>query len=135
MDTAPPQMPDVLAPQRRRRVGCLFGSLGLVFAFGMLAALVAALMAIWPGSLKWTSRFVCPNGYDDTFIVRDTYNVQPGETSTTFTMYCMSPRGEVHDAGIFTPMVYQFAALAVALVLVVGLVLLVLRARRPSAIS
>lgn len=95
--------------------------LGLVFAVGMIAAFAAVLTVIWPGSMKLSAPILCPDGFADPLVVRDTYSVQPGETSTTFTMYCLSPRGEVHDAGALKPVMVVTAGLVV-ITTVVGLV-------------
>lgn len=113
----------------KRPAGCALGvGLGLVFSLGMIAAFGAVLSVIWPGVFELTAPILCPDGFADPLVVRDTYSVQPGETSTTFTMYCLSPRGEVHDAGALKPMLLVMAGLVV-ICTVVGLIAMMLVGR------
>lgn len=103
--------------------------LGLVVVLFGTAAVVAfaVLMGslIFPGALKWTGGTVCPADKADTVVVRDTYQTEPGETSTNFTLYCIGDRGEIEDAGFGKPLAVLMAwaiGLAVALVLVLFVV-------------
>lgn len=127
--------------QRRRRssstiVAVLVAVAVLVFAGVMTTVLVT--VAIWPGEMKLTGPLLCPEARTDVFVVSDTYSARPGETSTTFTMYCMGERGDVEDMGSFRPMAILTAVhtvLIVALALFLGIVFkllrLVRRADRP----
>lgn len=127
--SSPTPATDVDSATVRRRLGCLGAVLASTFLVTMVVAAVAALVAIWPGSMRWTSSVLCPSGFDDAFIVRDTYNVRPGETSTTFTMYCMNARGELHDAGSLRPVLLQLLAVGAATLVVLAPLVLWLRAR------
>lgn len=119
--------------RRRARWGCLVP--GVLFGLVMVLPFVAVLAVVWPGVLKLTAPLVCAEGFDDTVVARDTYQVQPGESSTTFTLYCMNDRGEVSDEGSLKPMALVAAAVAVIAVAAGAVVLLVLtvrsRIRRP----
>src|SRR5690606_3742932 len=56
--------------------------------------------------------------------VSDTYSVQPGETTTNFSLYCMGERGQHTEIGFFVPFVLLtvlHGALILALVAVLGL--------------
>lgn len=113
-----------------RRVSFWPIAIALVILMSISIGFTAALGAIWPGVYKFAAPLVCPSGYDDPYIVSDTYNVRPGETSTTFTMYCMNERGEVHDAGILRPMLLLFVVMTAVFLLLV--LYFVLRSRRRS---
>jgi hypothetical protein len=115
-------------PRRAARRGCLAG----VFLFGlvMIAPLMAGLVGIWPGVLKLTAPILCDEGYDDTVVARDTYRTGPGETSTTFTMYCVNERGEATDEGAFRPIAIVFGVLVAAYVLIVVIGLIVAVTKR-----
>ena len=80
----------------------------LVVTLVTMSALVAFVVLmgslIYPGSMKWTSSWVCPEDKQDTVVVRDTYQTEPGETSTNFTLYCLGPRGETENAGFGKPL-------------------------------
>lgn len=107
----------------RLKGGCLIG--GFLFGLVMILPLMAGLMGIWPGVMKLTAPIVCPAGFDDTVVARDTYHTRPGETSTTFTMYCLNDRGEVSDEGVLVPMAIITGVLAAAYVaLVVALIVI-----------
>ena len=58
---------------------------------------------IFPGAMNWTGSIVCPDDQTTTIVVRDTYQTEPGETSTNFTLYCVGERGEFTDAGFAEP--------------------------------
>jgi hypothetical protein len=89
------------APQRPGAVGCLVG-LG-VLAFAAVMTTIILAVGIWPGEAKLVAPLLCPDGQPDAFVVTDTYSVRPGETSTTFTLYCMGPRGDTTELGFFVP--------------------------------
>jgi hypothetical protein len=80
-------------------VSAVIGLAVLLFAASMVTIIVA--IAIWPGEAKLTAPFLCPDDQPDPFVVADTYQVQPGESSTNFTLYCMGPRGDFTDKGFF----------------------------------
>jgi hypothetical protein len=89
--------------QAKSKGGCIGAALislcVLLFVASMLTILLT--VAIWPGEAKLTAPFLCPEGQDDAFVVTDTYQTEPGETSTNFTLYCVGPRGDFTDAGFF----------------------------------
>ena len=106
-----------------KKGGCLASGLislvVLLFAASMVTVIVA--VGIWPGEAKLTAPLLCPDDQPDAFVVADTYQVQPGETSTNFTLYCMGERGDVTDVGFAVPF-----ALLTAFHLVLIVLLLVL---------
>ena len=106
--------------------------LGVVlFTSGMITILLS--VAIWPGEAKLTAPLLCDDARPDPFVVRDTYNVQPGETSMTFTLYCVGPRGDYDEVGWMMPSLVLWAAhtvLVVALVVLVVAWVRMLRGRR-----
>lgn len=115
----------------RRRIGCIAGPIGLVIFLSFMIGVAAAVMGIWPGSLKLTAPIVCPSGFDDTFIVSDTYNPRPGETVTTFTMYCVNERGEARDAGIFKPLLLLWGGVTALVIVLSVVIFLLVRIIRP----
>lgn len=108
---------------RNARRGCAVG----VFLFGlvMIAPLMAGLVGIWPGVLKLTAPILCDADHDEAVVARDTYHTRPGETSTTFTMYCLNDRGEAVDEGAFKPIAIVFGVLAGLYVLLALIALIV----------
>lgn len=114
--------------RRGRGAGCLVS----VFVFGLVMVIpfVAVLTVVWPGVLKLTAPLVCADGYDEAVVARDTYHTNPGETSTSFTLYCMNERGEVSDEGGFKPGVLVFVACAALYVVLVALLVVVGAVRR-----
>lgn len=111
-----------MSPGVRRALGCTGPVVLLaVLAFAAVMTTVIVAVGIWPGEAKLTAPIFCPDDRADAFVVADTYSVRPGETSTTFTMYCVGPRGETTDVGFFGPMAVLtgfHAAIIVGLVLV-----------------
>lgn len=108
-------------PTRLGTGGCLAAVAVLLFASVMTTILLA--VAIWPGEAKLLAPLLCPDDQPDAFVVADTYSVQPGETTTNFTLYCMGERGQHTEVGYFTPFVLLTAAHAavyVLLFLVIG---------------
>jgi hypothetical protein len=101
-----------------RSVGCVVGPVVLLAVLAFTATMVTVIVAvgIWPGEAKLTAPILCPEDRPDAYVVADTYQVQPGETSTTFTMYCLGPRGETTDVGFFRPMALLTAFHALLLV-------------------
>lgn len=84
-----------------KRLGALL--IALVATAGIMAFVVLMGSLIFPGALKWTSGTVCTDGEADPVVVRDTYQTEPGETSTNFTLYCVGDRGEIENAGFGKP--------------------------------
>jgi hypothetical protein len=116
---------------------CLgLGVIGGILAFSASMLTIILFFGIWPGEAKLTASLFCPADHPDAFVVTDTYSAQPGETSTTFSLYCMGPRGEVKDVGIggtFFVLTLGHAVLIVAAA-VLGIVLFrQRRTRRASA--
>ena len=94
----------------------------LLAAAGLVAFIVLMGSLVYPGAMKWTAGSVCPDDKPDTVVVRDTYQTQPGETSTNFTMYCIGPRGETEDVGFGEPVgVLILWAVGATSVVIVGL--------------
>ena len=89
------------ATQRPSAGGCLIGFAVLAFAAVMTTVILA--VGIWPGEAKLTAPLLCPDDQPDAFVVSDTYSVQPGETTTNFTLYCMGERGQHTEVGFFLP--------------------------------
>lgn len=110
------------APQRPGAGGCLLGLGVLLFAAVMTTVIVT--IGIWPGEAKLVAPLLCPDDQPDAFVVSDTYSVQPGETTTNFSLYCMGERGQHTEIGFFVPFVLLtvlHGALILALVAVLGL--------------
>ncbi len=114
--------PDLGRP--RRAVGGIIALavlLPLVLTFTFLLPLV-----IWPGQIKLLAPFFCDDAQPDAFVVSDTYNPRPGETTTNFTLYCMGPNGDATDVGYFGPFLATMA-LNVGIILVLVIVFMLLR--------
>jgi hypothetical protein len=75
-------------------------ALGFVFTITMLSLITSV---IWPGQAKLLAPLFCDDARPDAFVVSDTYSSAPGETSTSFTLYCVGPRGDHTDVGWFKP--------------------------------
>ncbi|HSL56780.1 MAG TPA: hypothetical protein VK866_02960 [Acidimicrobiales bacterium] len=119
--------------QHRRAIGCLGVSFAFVMALTVALAVTAALTAIWPGVYELTAPVLCPEGFDDPLVVRDSTQVQPGETTFTFTLYCMNERGEVRDVGVLRPALLVFAGVVALIVVLAGLLALTRPWRRRAA--
>lgn len=107
------------------QVGCVGRGIGLmilVFVSGILTVILA--FAIWPGEMKLTAPLFCDDDKPDAFVVSDTYSAQPGETSTSFTLYCMGPRGEVDDKGLGGPFLVLWLGHAALLAAIGGLLVI-----------
>ena len=100
----------------------------LLFAATMLT--IVTTLVIWPGELKLSAPLFCTDAQPDAFVVSDTYRVQPGETTTNYTMYCMGPRGDVTDVGFFGPFVATIALHMILIAVIVAALLRVDRIRR-----
>lgn len=103
-----------------KRLGALL--LVMVATAGIMAFVVLMGSLIFPGALKWTSSTVCTDSAADPVVVRDTYQTEPGETSTNFTLYCVGSRGEIENAGFGKPvgtlMVWGIAAAMIPVIVV-----------------
>lgn len=100
----------------------------ILFTSGMLTMLLS--MAVWPGEAKLTAPLLCDDARPDPFVVRDTYNVRPGETSMTFSLHCVGPRGDYDEVGWAKPALVLWAAHTAILLALVGLVVVLGRIRR-----
>src|SRR5690606_25840471 len=102
----------------------------LLFASGMVTVITA--MAIWPGEAKLTAPLLCDDDRPDPFVVRDTYNVRPGETAMNFTLYCVGERGDFDEIGWMAPTLALWAGHTVILLVMALGVLAIVVARRSS---
>lgn len=116
-----------------RRPG-LFGvvALLLVLLFTSLMITIVVSMAIWPGEATLTAPIFCDDARPDPFVVRDTYNVRPGETSMNFTLYCVGERGDADEIGWMAPTLALWAG-HTALLLVIAVVAVAIVASRRRA--
>ena len=103
-----------------------------VLLFVSLMSTIIVSMAIWPGEVALTAPLLCDDARPDAYVVRDTYNVRPGETSMTFTMYCVGPRGDYDEIGTFQPFLVLWAAhtMILAAVALLGIAFVRLRSGR-----
>lgn len=83
------------------RSGPLRTTIGALFLAMMMTIVIA--VAIWPGEMKLLAPLFCTDAQPDAFVVTDSYQVRPGETSYNFSMYCMGPRGDVTSIGVWKP--------------------------------
>lgn len=98
---------DMLPNAGKAKLGCgllssFMAFFGLVFLSVMTTLVVS--IGIWPGEMKLTAPILCPDEKPDPYVVSDTYSPQPGESSTTYTLYCVGERGDFEDVGVFRPM-------------------------------
>ena len=69
----------------------------------LLGAFIGLMVSvIYPTSMNVAS-FLCPEDKPDTYVVSYTTTTSDG-TGTSFTLYCMSERGEVYELGTWQPM-------------------------------
>ncbi|HUF98287.1 MAG TPA: hypothetical protein VMM60_09160 [Ilumatobacter sp.] len=87
----------------RWKIGGLVGA--SLFCGIMLSCIVT--LAIWPGEAKLFAPLICDDSHADAVVVYDQQSVRPGETATTFSLYCMGPRGNVIEHGWGTVMLYS----------------------------
>ena len=78
---------------------------------------------IYPKSME-VAAFLCPEDKPDTFIVSYTSATSDGGTGTSFTVFCMSERGEVREIGTWRPMLVVIAITCAVLYALVLLLLL-----------
>ncbi len=95
----------VLNLQRRSQSGrsipsfwAIGGLVGAALFAGLMTSCIVTL-AIWPGEARLFAPILCDSSHPDSVVVYDTYSARPGETTTTFSMYCMGPRGDVVEHG------------------------------------
>jgi hypothetical protein len=89
------------------------------------------LTVIYPKSMTVAS-YLCPDDKPDVYVVSYTTTTSDG-TGTSFTLYCMSERGEVYELGTWRPMLVVIGitvAVTYALWLLLVLWGLLKRARR-----
>jgi hypothetical protein len=111
--------------KRRLRVVAVVAAVGVLLFMAVMTT-VTLTIGIWPGEMKLTAPLLCQDSMPDAFVVSDTYSSRPGETSTNYTMYCMSERGDVEDVGWFRPLVIlTLAHGALILALLLGAAVLV----------
>lgn len=121
-----PMQPGQTNGQRQRRdgPGCVAALvLAGVLVFIAVMTTVIVTIGIWPGEMKLTAGWLCPDDQTDAYVVTDTYQSPNGSGSNTdFTMYCMGDRGQITNVGFFKPaglLTLAHGALFVALVLVI----------------
>jgi hypothetical protein len=118
-----------------RRTWILLAVVG-VLLFGSVMTTVAVAGAIWPGEARLTAPLLCEADKPDAFVVVDRSNPAPGETTYSFSLYCMGSRGQTQEIGWFRPSaVLTFGHAVLTVALVGGVVLLVpsRSRRRPRA--
>ena len=116
----------------RRGPSGLLGAVLLigVLLFTSLMVTIVVSMAIWPGEAKLTAPVFCDEARPDAYVVRDTYNVRPGETSMNFTLYCLGERGDFEEVGWMAPTLVLWAGHTVVLLALVILAIVLARMRR-----
>lgn len=78
-------------------------AIGVILFVGTMFTIILTI-AIWPGEAKLLKPWLCSDDQPDAYVVTDTYQSEPGETSTNFTLYCVGPRGDSTDQGWGKPM-------------------------------
>ncbi len=109
----------------------LIGLAGLAFVATMVT--IVTTLAIWPGEAKLVAPLLCPDDQGDAYVVTDTSTDSSGDTSTSFTLYCMGPRGDITDVGWGRPfglLLGFHAGLLVALTAALSILGALLRRRR-----
>src|SRR3546814_9829678 len=81
-------------PPRSTRTDTLFPYTTLFRSF--LTIFLA--VAVWPGEAKLTAPLFCSTPATEPMVVSDTFHDSEG-TSTNYTLYCVSDRGELTDEG------------------------------------
>lgn len=84
-----------------RTVWSVVATLGLALFIGLMLTVVVG--AVWPGSMKLLAPVLCSDATPDPFVVVDRYQVRPGETAFTYTMYCVGPTGAIDEIGWAAP--------------------------------
>ncbi|MFD3426991.1 hypothetical protein [Nocardia fluminea] len=86
-----------------RRV--LISAVSLACAAAFLTIFIA--VAVWPGEAKLTAPLFCSTPATEPMVVSDTFHDSEG-TSTNYTLYCVSDRGELTDEGYALPVLALF---------------------------
>ena len=69
----------------------------------LLGAFIGMMVTVlYPKSMN-VAAFLCPEDKPDTYVVSYTTTTSDG-TGTSFTLFCMSERGEVYELGTWRPM-------------------------------
>ncbi|MQY28924.1 hypothetical protein [Nocardia aurantia] len=87
--------------------GLLRTSLATGVGVGAISTVIP--VSIWPGEAKLTAPLFCSPPYREPIVVSDTTHDSEG-TSTNYTLYCVSDRGAVTDAGFLCPFLVLLAA-------------------------
>lgn len=101
-----------------RAVLGVVSTIGLALFVGLMFTVVVG--AAWPGAMKLLAPVLCSDATPDPFVVVDRYQVRPGETAFTYTMYCVGPAGAVDEIGWAAPfglMTLFFSLVGLVLVL------------------
>lgn len=106
-----------------------------VLAFVSFIVTVLVTEVIWPGEAKLTAPLFCADGMPDAFVVLDTTSIEPGETSYSYSLYCMGPGGQTEEIGFFRLSVVLTVAHGALVVVLVDVVVLALRPRRAPRAS
>jgi hypothetical protein len=86
------------------RRGCIgFGIRAGILVFCGVMLTVLLVVGIWPGELKLTAPFLCPEDKADAYVVVDRHQVSPGKTAYDFSLYCLGPRGSFKNVGFGAP--------------------------------
>jgi hypothetical protein len=86
----------------------------------LLGAFVGMMLTvIYPRSMQ-AAAYLCPEDKPDSFVISYTTTTSDG-TGTSFTLYCMSERGEVYELGTWRPMV---VVMGITIAVAYGIVLL-----------
>lgn len=110
----------------KRAIAVPLMSLGLAAGLLFVGFIVSCIVTfgIWPGQMRLTAPLLCPDDRPDALIVSDTYQPTPGETTTTYTMICLGPEGQVTEVGVGRPFMLMIllhtAIIAVPILGVVG---------------
>lgn len=107
----------------RSGVRSFIARLGLSLFIGLILTVIVG--AVWPGAMKLFAPVLCGDATPDPFVVVDQYQVRPGETAFTYTLYCVGPTGSVDEIGWLVP----FALLGVILTVIAFALLVVIGAR------
>jgi hypothetical protein len=87
------------------------------FLLGAFMGLMVSV--IYPRSMG-VAAYLCPDDKPDSFVVSYTTS-SGGESGTSFTLFCMSERGEVYELGTWRPML---VIMGITIAVAYGIVLL-----------
>ena len=85
-----------------RSIGRVVWMVVIAVFFGMLLSCVVTL-GVWPGEVKLLAPVFCDADLPDPVVVVDSYNTRPGETSYSYSLYCVGPRGNFDEIGWMRP--------------------------------